>query len=68
MEVFELFEALQKFAKEDPVGADKILLEVGIEGQKRCARPNPSLGGRDVRFCGRAHGRTGGSSLSRDDR
>ena len=31
MEVFELFEALQTFAKDNPVGADKILLEVAIE-------------------------------------
>ena len=33
MEVFELFEALQTFAKANPVGADKILLEVAIEGK-----------------------------------
>ena len=33
VEVFELFEALQRFAKDHPVGADKLLLEVAIEGK-----------------------------------
>ena len=28
VEVFELFEALQRFAKDHPVGADKILLDI----------------------------------------
>ena len=38
MEVFELFEALQKFAKDNPVGADKVLLEVAIEGKGEVRR------------------------------
>ena len=41
VEVFELFEALQNFAKDHPVGADKVLLDIDIEGQDVVRVPIP---------------------------